>query len=70
MAGVLEIPAVVGLGRFLTDVSGGDEVIVDGNRGVLILDPDDETRERYEKTRRELRHLRQPAWASCATCPP
>ncbi len=47
MAGVLEIPAVVGLGRFLTDVSGGDEVIVDGNRGVVILNPDEETRERY-----------------------
>ena len=43
MAGVLEIPAVVGLGKFLTDVSGGDVVIVDGNRGVLILDPDEET---------------------------
>src|SRR6185436_4503621 len=54
MAGVLEIPAVVGLGKFLMDVSGGDEIIVDGNRGVLILNPDDETRERYEKTRREL----------------
>lgn len=52
MAGVLEIPAVVGVGKFLTDVSGGDEVIVDGNRGVVILDPDEETRERYEQTRR------------------
>lgn len=51
MAGVLEIPAVVGLGRFLTDVSGGDEVIVDGNRGILILNPDEETRLRYEETR-------------------
>jgi len=51
MAGVLEIPAVVGLGRFLTDVSGGDEVIVDGNRGVLILNPDDETRQHYEEAR-------------------
>src|SRR6266851_1516936 len=49
MAGVLEIPAVVGLGRFLTDVSGGDEVIVDGNRGVVILNPDEETRDRYEQ---------------------
>lgn len=47
MAGVLEIPAVVGLGRLLTDVSGGDEVIVDGNRGVVILNPDEETRERH-----------------------
>ena len=26
MAGVLEIPAVVGIGKFLTDVSGGEEV--------------------------------------------
>lgn len=54
MAGVLEIPAVVGIGRFLTDISGGDEVIVDGNRGVLIINPDDETRARYEETRRSL----------------
>lgn len=54
MAGVLEIPAVVGLGRFLTDVSGGDEVIVDGHRGVLILNPDDETRQRYEETRKRF----------------
>ena len=61
MAGVLEIPAVVGLGTFLTDVSGGDEVIVDGNRGVLILNPDEETRERYEQARKTLRHLRHAA---------
>lgn len=65
MAGVLEIPAVVGLGRFLIDISGGDEVIVDGNRGVLIINPDEDTRAHYEETRqtvgvfiRELRELR------------
>src|SRR5581483_4896643 len=52
MAGVLGIPAVVGVGRFLTDVSGGDEIIVDGNRGVLILNPDEETRERQEQARK------------------
>ncbi|MBX9680662.1 MAG: phosphoenolpyruvate--protein phosphotransferase [Gemmataceae bacterium] len=54
MAGVLEIPAVVGLGRFVTDVSGGDEIIVDGNRGIVILNPDEETLERYEKARTTL----------------
>ena len=54
MAGVLEIPAVVGLGRILTDVSGGDEVIVDGNRGVVILNPDEETRERYLVLQRQF----------------
>ena len=51
VAGVMEIPAVVGLGKFVTDVSGGDLVIVDGNRGLLIVNPDEETRARYEATR-------------------
>jgi phosphotransferase system enzyme I (PtsI) len=55
MAGALEIPAVVGLGKFVTDVSGGDEVIVDGTRGVLILNPDEETRKRYERARKSFR---------------
>lgn len=55
MAGVLEIPAVVGLGKVLTDVSGGDTVIVDGNRGVLILNPDPPTLQRYEKMRSSFR---------------
>src|SRR5205085_4243077 len=52
MAGVLAIPAVVGVGPFLTDISGGDEVIVDGNRGLVILNPDAETRARYEQQRK------------------
>jgi phosphoenolpyruvate-protein phosphotransferase (PTS system enzyme I) len=57
MAGVLEIPAVVGIGKFLTDVSGGEEIIVDGNRGVVILNPDEETKERYLQTQKSLRTL-------------
>jgi phosphoenolpyruvate-protein phosphotransferase (PTS system enzyme I) len=55
VAGVLEIPAVVGLGPFVTDVSGGDTVIVDGNKGLLILNPDEETLKRYEQARDEAR---------------
>src|SRR5438270_5947545 len=55
MAGALEIPAVVGLGEFVSDVSGGDLVIVDGNRGLLILDPDEETLARYEAARSTYR---------------
>ncbi len=51
LAGALEIPAVVGLGRFLTDVSGGDVVIVDGDKGLFIIDPDEETIARYEERR-------------------
>jgi phosphoenolpyruvate-protein phosphotransferase (PTS system enzyme I) len=51
MAGVLQIPAVVGLGRFLTDVSGADRIVVDGNKGLLIVNPDDATIEEYEQAR-------------------
>ena len=47
LAGALEIPAVVGLGHFLSDVSGGEMVIIDGNHGEVILEPDDETLAKY-----------------------
>ncbi len=45
----MEIPAVVGLGPFLKDVASGDLVIVDGNQGVVILRPDEETAARYRR---------------------
>ena len=32
-------------------------VIVDGNRGMLILDPDDETLQRYERARITFRRF-------------
>jgi len=53
MAGALEIPAVVGIGKFLHDVSSGDTVIVDGIRGLLILDPEPETLAKYVELKRE-----------------
>ena len=40
LAGALEIPAVVGLGSFLNQVSGGEVVIVDGDDGSVIVSPD------------------------------
>lgn len=51
MAGALEIPAVVGIGRFLDNVSPGDTVIVDGAQGLLILNPDEATIARYQTIR-------------------
>jgi len=46
---------VEALRNVLTDISGGDLVIVDGNRGIVILNPDEETQEHYERTRSSLR---------------
>jgi len=43
----LEITAIVGIGPFLTEVSGGDLVIIDGDNGLVILQPDEETIAHY-----------------------
>jgi len=53
----LGIPAVVGVGSFLTDVSGGDTVIVDGDQGQIILRPDEEQLARYRHEVEEQRNL-------------
>jgi phosphoenolpyruvate-protein phosphotransferase (PTS system enzyme I) len=55
LAGALEIPAVVGLGGFLSDVSGGDLVIIDGTRGEIIIDPDEETLGHYRDSQARQR---------------
>ena len=57
VAAALEIPAVVGTGPFMTDVSGGDLVIIDGDKGLVILHPDEETIARYRHEAEELRSL-------------
>ncbi len=49
VAEALEIPAVVGVGRLLTAVSGGEKVIIDGHEGLVILRPDKETLAQYEE---------------------
>jgi phosphotransferase system enzyme I (PtsI) len=66
MARALEIPAVVGLERVTLLVRTGDEVIVDGNRGEVIIHPSAETvaeyvtaRRRYLSYRHELVSLKE-----------
>lgn len=53
----LGIPAVVGTGHFLSDLSGGETVIIDGDEGVVILRPDEETLARYRHEVVEQRTL-------------
>ncbi len=45
----LGIPAVVALEDLTESISGGDTVIIDGNRGIVIVKPDDETIRQYER---------------------
>ncbi len=56
VARALGIPAVVGLEDASGSVSAGDTVIIDGNRGVLIIDPDQQQIEEY---RRYVERFRQ-----------
>ncbi|MCA9039571.1 MAG: phosphoenolpyruvate--protein phosphotransferase [Planctomycetaceae bacterium] len=50
LAGALEIPAVVGIGNFLADVSGGENLIIDGDRGEIVIDPSEEAVHQYHDT--------------------
>jgi len=50
----LGIPAVVALEDLTEIVRGGDRVIIDGNRGIVIVNPDQETIRQYEVYSREF----------------
>lgn len=55
----LEIPAVVGIGEFLSVIAGANCVIVDGDRGRLIIDPTEEVLEDYRQRAEYRRSLAQ-----------
>jgi phosphotransferase system enzyme I (PtsI) len=58
LARAFEIPAVVGLKDLTKQIKGGDEILIDGNRGLVIISPDVKTRKSYGKSRR-LRKLHE-----------
>ncbi|MCM8783724.1 MAG: phosphoenolpyruvate--protein phosphotransferase [Candidatus Omnitrophica bacterium] len=49
MAKSLEIPAVVGLEKVSRWVKNGDYLIVNGNEGIVIINPQEETLSKYEE---------------------
>ena len=65
VARALEIPAVVGVGRVSTLAGRGDWIIVDGGRGIVVLNPSageradyEAARERYLEQEEDLSRLR------------
>lgn len=50
LARAFEIPAVLGLSEVTQHARTGDEIIVDGNTGQVIVKPDAVTRKRYESS--------------------
>ncbi|OUU20641.1 MAG: phosphoenolpyruvate--protein phosphotransferase [Planctomycetia bacterium TMED53] len=59
MARALGIPAVVGIDDVSTAVVGGDPVIIDGYRGVVIIDPTKEQIEEHQGRALEMSRISQ-----------
>ena len=53
LARSMGIPAVIGLGDGLTEDADGKTAIVDGASGDVIIDPDEDTLEKYRKIKKE-----------------
>lgn len=53
----LGIPAVVALEDLTESVSGGDTVIIDGNRGIVIVNPNQQTIQQYQEYSKEFIEL-------------
>ncbi len=54
LAHALSIPAIVGLEDITADVTTGDTVIIDGNRGLVIIEPDAAKLLEYRLERRRV----------------
>lgn len=55
LAQSLNIPAVVGLSTASKDVANGDTLIIDGENGLLVINPDRYTLANYRQIKRELK---------------
>ena len=49
----LEIPSIVGVKNALSTLKNDDEVILDGNHGIIIINPDQEAKRYYRKLQRD-----------------
>jgi phosphoenolpyruvate-protein phosphotransferase len=54
LARSMGIPCVVGLGAALNQIEGGASLILDGDHGTVMVDPDEETLARYKTMASEL----------------
>ncbi len=56
-ARAMGIPAVVGIGQLSETANEGDLAVLDGDRGVVVIDPDEETLDRYRAYQKELQEV-------------
>jgi phosphotransferase system enzyme I (PtsI) len=54
VARAMGIPAVVGMGNLTSEVTGGDVVIIDGSRGMVIVNPDPDQLAEYREDAKKI----------------
>ncbi|HHL73197.1 MAG TPA: phosphoenolpyruvate--protein phosphotransferase [Bacteroidetes bacterium] len=59
MARSFRVPAAVGFRHLTNYVKNGDRVILDGNEGVVYVNPDKKTIEYYQKLRQHIREINE-----------
>lgn len=71
MAKSLEIPAVVGLEVLTKKVESGDQIIIDGTHGIVVVNPAPRTMKKYEQDREKFasfaKHLLELKDLPCVT---
>jgi len=68
LARAFQIPAVLGIGPFMADIKAETPLIVDGDRGIIVIDPDTGALQK-ERAAQTLRALREKEFASIRDIP-
>lgn len=68
LARAFQIPAVLGIGSFMADIKDGIPLIVDGDRGLVIVDPDEGALKK-ERAAQSLRVAKEREFASIREAP-
>ncbi|MCX7028165.1 MAG: phosphoenolpyruvate--protein phosphotransferase [Spirochaetes bacterium] len=68
LARAFQIPAVLGVGAFVSDVKALTPLIVDGDRGVVVIDPDGEALKK-ERAAHSMRIRKESAFKSIRDLP-
>ncbi len=68
-ARALEIPAILGIGEIINKVQNGDNIIVDGERGIVIVHPSSGRINFYEEQRKKNQQIAKALLPVCELSP-
>mgnify|MGYP000091365595 FL=1 len=68
-ARAFEIPAILGIGEFINKVQNGDDIIVDGERGIVIIHPGSGRISFYEEQKKKTQQIAKALLPACELSP-